>query len=481
MKNKRFYSGLLALLFTSSTVWAQVQGDTISTATDLASNQSVASVDTLSAIMSNYMITKLNAADGNAKLDTVSKLYEKHIGVLSYLNDPTTPERYISVDPDYYRLFIPLTYFSSPIEKISKLNWENKTDVSEPETSLLKVDFLPFTKKERVNNFVDKNLLATYLDCPDLIENTEAAILNAKVFSDNIEKEASSKEPVIKLFEGENMARVEGTAEMIIHKPNWWLLGGNGSLQMTQNYISDNWYKGGDSNISFLATLSLFANYNDKEKIQWENLFDAKLGLASTPSDKYHSFLSNTDQLRLYSKLGVQAASNWYYTVSTELKTQFLNGYKSNSEELVSAFLAPLDWSTSVGMDFKLKKKKFNLSVFLAPLSYELRYIGNEKVNEVSFGLVEGETTRHNWGSKLDANLTWQIIPSITLQSHFVYQTSYKWARVEWENTFNFVLNRYFSTKLYLHARYDDSSNPTTGTSYFQFKELLSFGINYKW
>ena len=68
----------------------------------------------------------------------------------------------------------------------------------------------------------------------------------------------------------------------------------------------------------------------------------------------------------------------------------------------------------------------FNLSVFLAPLSYELRYIGNEKVNEVSFGLVEGETTRHNWGSKLDANLTWQIIPSITLQSHFVYQTSYE-------------------------------------------------------
>ena len=100
MKNKRFYSGLLALLFTSSTVWALVQGDTISTATDLASNQSVASVDTLSAIMSNYMITKLNAADGNAKLDTVSKLYEKHIGVLSYLNDSATPERYISVDPD---------------------------------------------------------------------------------------------------------------------------------------------------------------------------------------------------------------------------------------------------------------------------------------------------------------------------------------------------------------------------------------------
>lgn len=505
MKNRHFFLWIMVLAFSSSMMAQEVQTVTVDVGrpdttivaqkmgerTVAANKQDIVRADTLSGMLKDCWILKLKMQDTLVytqdtliyKVDTVSVLYEKYLGVLDYLNNPSTPERYIASDPNYYRLFVPLTYYNAPFKRVSKLNWafHPMDTLVSPVSEMLPYDTLAFTSKKRSDEVVDRALLQAYVDCPDLVVSTEREINEGRAFKDNIVKEASSRPSIVRLFVQENMVRVKEDAEVIIHKPNWWVTGGNGSLQFTQNHFSDNWYKGGESTHSVLAYLKFYANYNDREKVQWENLVEAKLGFISAPSDEFHNYLVNNDQLRLYSKMGIQAVAKWYYTISTEFKTQFCPAYPANSEDLKAAFFAPADWATSIGMDYKLSKNKVTLSVFLAPLSYSLRYVGNSKVCETSYGLDEGKSVKHSFGSQVQSNVAWTIIPSVTLNSRLDYLTSYDWVRIDWESTVNFVLNRYLSAKLYVWARYDDSAMPTVGDSYFQVNETFGFGLNYTW
>lgn len=438
--------------------------------------------DTLSDFFKEYFILKLaDTSDGKQKMDTVSLAYFKYIAPLAYLNDPSVPPRYIPDHPEYYRLFVPLTYYDEPFSCYSKMDWTYEAPKNAQDHFLTNACEPGFVRsQEMTDELVNGALMYVYMSDPKLVRSTEASVMSRQVFQDDIKPEISKK-TVMQLFKPDPVEVVVEDAKLKINKPNWWVFGGDGSLQITQNYISPNWYKGGESNNAVMATLKLFANYNDREKIQFENLFEGKLGFNSTPSDEYHDFLVNTDQLRLFSKLGLQAAKGWYYTLTAELKTQFAHNYKSNDPVMNSAFFAPADLAIGLGMDYKLKREKVNFSIILAPITYNMRFVGNPAVNETAFGLEEGTCLKQDIGSQIQPTISWTIIPSITFDSNLNYLTNYNWVRVEWENTINFILNRYLSTKLYVYARYDDSTPPLVGDSYFQLKELLSFGINYQW
>ena len=472
----------LSLVLAANTPYVMAEG----TAPVIKDNLS-SPADSLSGLMGEYFQLKWVPVGGrNYVRDTVSLAHERY-----FSGEQSDESTYVS-DPDHYKLFVPFTYYNSPIEQYSTLTSDIEEDAADALTrALMPIDEQAFSKKDRANAQVNDALLSAYLNEPEKVQFTEDAINEGGNYVDRLEEQQEDlAKATASILSVEAIPQeVVEEAEADISKPNWWKFAGNGSFQLSQNYISDNWYKGGESNIAGIATLQLKADYNDNEKVQWENLFDAKLGIASAPSDQYHDYLVNTDLLRLYSKFGLQAAKHWYYTISGEAKTQFMESYGANSMDMKAAFLAPLDVNVSLGMDYKLEKPTFKFSVMIAPLTWTMRYIGNDNVDKTNYGWHKdnakemSRNTMHNIGSELLPSLTWNIAKNISFESRLDYLTSYTWVRIDWENTLNFAVNKYLSTKLYVHARYDDVSNKhsSEGLSYYQLNELFSFGINYTW
>ncbi len=97
MKKRLVCIWMIAAFFPSAMM---AQGTANSTSTK-QKQLTTTTVDSLPEIMKKYMVLKLRPEGDGYKLDTVSFLHERYFGVLDYLNDPQTPERYISMDPDY--------------------------------------------------------------------------------------------------------------------------------------------------------------------------------------------------------------------------------------------------------------------------------------------------------------------------------------------------------------------------------------------
>ena len=367
------------------------------------------------------------------------------------------------VDGRYYRLFAPMTFYHNVAEKS------------------LSIDSVSSSHDEIIDA-IDAALMNVYLNRPDLVSATETELKESGEIRKDVDQPienqvifvAKVEEPVIE------MIPEDIPTEVMVQKPKFWTKKGDFYLQFMQNYVSDNWYKGGESNYSAVGSLTLEANYDNKNKWKWDNKLELKLGFLRSSSDSLHKFKSNEDLIRLTSKAGLEAAKNWYYTLQLMAYTQFSRGLKSNDPKTYSDFMSPFNLNLGLGMDYKVatKNKRLTGTINFSPVSLNYRYVDRLALS-TSFGLDEGKHSMLEFASNMTADLVWKMNDVATWKTRLYAYTSYKRAEIEWENTFELRVSKYITANFFLYPRFDDSSTYDDDLGYWQFKEFCSVGFSY--
>lgn len=371
-----------------------------------------------------------------------------------------------SVNGKYYRLFAPLTFYHGVAAGQLSLGSDEADETEEA---------------------IDEALMNVYLNRPDLVQVTEteqeqSGTLRQDLIDQPVQQSVKMVEQAMPMPEAPEADPVE----VAVEKPKFWSHKGDGYLQFMQNYVSGNWYKGGESNYAAVGSLTLEANYDNKSKWKWDNKLEMKLGFQTSRSDSLHKFKANEDLLRLTSKVGLQAAKRWYYTLQMLAYTQFTQGFKANDVKTYSDFLSPLNLSAGLGMDYKVElfDKKLTGTINMSPLAFNYRYVDRTYFDgkawfPTRYGIDDGKRHLSDFGSQVTAALEWKINDVVTWKTRLYGFTSYHRAELEWENTFTLKVSKYISANLFLFPRFDDSNNRDDDLGYWQFKEYSSLGFAY--
>ena len=368
-----------------------------------------------------------------------------------------------SLDGRYYRLFAPLTFYH---------NVANKALVLDSESA----------GKDPVTDAIDAALMKIYMKRPDLVNSTESDLKATGTILENVDKPIENQVEFVEEVAQPMILDIPQDIPdtVMVQKPRFWTYKADGFLQFMQNYVSGNWYKGGESNYSMLGALTVEANYDNKNKWIWDNKLELKLGFLRSRTDSLHKVKSNEDLIRLTSKVGLHASHRWYYTLQLQAYTQFTPGYKSNDPKVYSDFFSPFNLNLGLGMDYKVesKNKRLTGTINFSPVAINYRYVGRLAL-ATSYGLDEGKHSMVEFGPNMTADLVWKFNDVVMWKSRFYAFTTFKRAEIEWENTFELRVSKYITANLFLFPRFDDTSKYDDDFGYWQFKEFSSLGFAY--
>lgn len=368
-------------------------------------------------------------------------------------------------NPYYFPLFAAPTFYDFPIKNRIGVLASRQEDSFTPE----------------VISEVEEVLLDTYAFHPELIYYRQKEFAPSPLSPSPQQKSVETEKkalasPQIPPTQKEEFEDPD-SFELFVRRPNFWKFRGNFSLQFMQYHVSDNWHKGGENHNSLLASLNFEANYDNKQKVTFNNKWEMKLGFQTSNSDTQHRYKTNTDLLRMTNKFGLRATKRWYYTLMLQSWTQFYPGHKTNDPKVHSDFMSPFESVFSIGMDYKYSRKNFEIIATISPIATNFKYVDRLHLAP-RYGLEKEKHSKIDLGSTLTVNTKWNITKDIHWSSRLYYFSSYKRVQAEWENSFSLKVNKYLSSKLFLYPRFDDGAKRKKGVSYFQFNEYLSVGLD---
>lgn len=257
------------------------------------------------------------------------------------------------------------------------------------------------------------------------------------------------------------------------------------SLQFSQSYLSANWYQGGEGNLNTIGKVvwSNRLNRAFHPNLMFETSVEYKLALNNAPDDSLHRYNISEDIFKVLSKFGFKAWDKWFYSVTLQFKTQFLNNYAKNSNNLMAAFLSPAELNVGVGMTYNYASanSRVTFDASLSPVAWNMKTCTNSRIDPASVGIKDGLKVVNQLGVNVECKFKWQLCDNICYTTRLFAFSDYHYVQGDWENTIKFDINRFLSTQVFVHLRYDSSAPPKVASSwhYWQMKEILSLGFSY--
>ncbi len=267
---------------------------------------------------------------------------------------------------------------------------------------------------------------------------------------------------------------------------------------LTVNQISlKNWAAGGKNSFSGTWFGNAYANYKS-EKATWDNTLELGYGIMKYKGEDYQK---SEDKIHLSSVYGYDAAKQkLFYSGLLDFKSQFGKGYKYDVDTtLVSKCMSPGYINFSLGMPYKPNDK---LSIYLSPIAAKLTIVG-DTVFSTTYGVDAGENVRGEFGAT--AKITYKhpnIVKNVDYYLRGDFFTNWKdhpeHIDCDVETGFNLKVNDWLTALIKVNLLFDDDIKykeqytvkgedgidivkTRERGARLQCKELLGFGLSFKW